>query len=96
MSNNAEYLIDGAPVAGHLLSPEDVRQLTVYAELVRTKELLEDPPNLALLYPFVGRPAESTADKATAWNGSALWLVPVQVKPQDPVGNSICLSAVAV
>ena len=81
-----------APLAGHLLSPDDIRQVTVYAELVRAQEFLSSPPNLMLLYPFVGDVAISLADSATTWNGSTLWLVPVQVTRQDPLSCAIQLS----
>ena len=55
----------------------DVRQLTVYAELVRRRERLATPPSLMLLYPFVGPPSECIADSVAAWNGSKFWLMPV-------------------
>jgi hypothetical protein len=82
-----------ATLAGEVLSPGDIRQLTVYGELVRLREQLEIPPNLMLLYPFVGSADESLPDQVTAWNGSRFWLMPVQVKAQDSVGNAIRFSA---
>jgi hypothetical protein len=76
-------------LAGEVLSPADVRQLTVYAELVRRREKLAKPPALMLLYPFIGPPSECIADSVDAWNGSVFWLMPVQVRDQDIVGNAI-------
>jgi hypothetical protein len=69
------------PLAGQVLSPGDVRQLTVYAELVRQREKLETPPHIMLLYPFVGELSECLPDTCKTWNGSEFWLMPVYVKP---------------
>lgn len=80
---------EGSEVAGKVLSPADVRQITVYAELARLKYNMEKPPNLMLLYPFVGDAAACMADSVITWNGSTLWLTPVQVKSQDFLGNAI-------
>ena len=80
---------DSLPLAGDVLSPNDVRQLTVYAQLVREREGLEKAPDLILLYPFVGSSGECLPDKAMAWNGSTFWLMPVQVKVQDSIGEAI-------
>ena len=80
---------EAAPLAGHVLSPADVRQLTVYAELVRRRELMATTPDLMLLYPFVGPPAECIPDRVAAWNGSTFWLMPVLVRAQDFVGTAI-------
>jgi len=76
-------------LAGEVLSPADVRQLTVYAELVRRRERLATPPVLMLLYPFIGSQGECIADSVVAWNGSTFWLMPVQVRAQDIIGNAI-------
>jgi len=78
-----------APLAGHVLSPADVRQLTVYAELVRRRERMATRPDLMLLYPFVGPPGECIPGRVAAWNGSAFWLMPVPVRAQDFVGTAI-------
>ena len=65
------------------LQPDDVRQLTVYAEMRRQPE--GKPLSIALLYPFVGDSLPSTKP-ATAWNGSPFWLVPVRVtRPQGTI-----------
>jgi 5-methylcytosine-specific restriction endonuclease McrBC regulatory subunit McrC len=77
------------PLAGHVLSPADIRQLTVYAELVRRRERLVAPPDLMLLYPFVGPPGGCIPDRVAAWNGSTFWLMPVQVRAQDIIGAAI-------
>ena len=91
LETEQNQLDDFAPLAGQVLTPADVRQLIVYAELARVREKLETPPNLMLLYPFVGDAAECLPDSATAWNGSTFWLMPVQVRAQDFVGNAIRL-----
>jgi 5-methylcytosine-specific restriction endonuclease McrBC regulatory subunit McrC len=77
------------PLAGQILSPADVRQLTVYAELVRRREQLAMPPVLMLLYPFIGSPEQCIADSVVAWNGSKFWLMPVQVRVLNIIGNAI-------
>ena len=78
-----------ATLAGHLLSASDVRQLTVYAELFRLRERSVEPPQLMLLYPFVGSEREHSADSITTWNSSTFWLMPVLVKAQAAVGDAI-------
>jgi hypothetical protein len=79
-------------LAGQVLSASDIRQLTVYAELVRSREQMTSPPSLMLLYPFVGSPDEGVPDKVTAWNGSTFWLMPVRVKRRDFIGDAIRFS----
>jgi 5-methylcytosine-specific restriction endonuclease McrBC regulatory subunit McrC len=71
-------------VAGNLLSPNDVRQLTVYAELAKRDQMCSSV-SLALLYPFIGPDPECKPDRASAWNGSDFWLVPVRVRRQPDV-----------
>jgi len=83
-------------LAGEVLSPADVRQLTVYAELARRRELLVTPPVLMLLYPFIGSPDEAIADSVVAWNGSTFWLMPVQVRVLDIIGNAIQFPVIEV
>jgi 5-methylcytosine-specific restriction endonuclease McrBC regulatory subunit McrC len=80
---------DSAPLAGRILSPGDVRQLTVYAQLVQLQEQAPAPPNLMLIYPFVGPAEQCVSDSVITWNGSKFWLTPVQVKAQDFIGDSI-------
>jgi hypothetical protein len=80
---------DSVPLAGQVLSPADVRQLTVYAQLVRLREQAATRPNLMLLYPFVGTAENCVPDSVIAWNGSRFWLMPVQVKAQDSVSDAI-------
>ena len=54
---------DGTLAAGKRLSPDDIRQLTVYAEMVGKRS---DPaPPLALFYPFIGE-GKFEASTATA------------------------------
>lgn len=64
-------------LAGRVLSPDDVRQLTVYAELYKRKNG-GDAPHLALVYPFVGA-GDFKADTEKAWNGSSFSLMPLRV-----------------
>ncbi len=75
---------DRMVAAGKQLSPDDIRQLTVYAEMARKPGEL--PPSLALFYPFIGEGTFQTSS-ATAWNGSSLSLVPVHL------GRSVRLSS---
>jgi 5-methylcytosine-specific restriction endonuclease McrBC regulatory subunit McrC len=85
-------IADGsALLAGNVLSPDDVRQLTVYAELVRRTKHLISPPHLMLLYPFIGPSCDCVADSAVSWNGSTFVLTPVLVRELDFVGNAIQL-----
>ena len=80
---------DLVSLAGQVLSAADVRQLTVYAELVRQREQATTPPNLMLLYPFVGTAKQCASDSVFAWNGSKFWLMPVHVRAQEFVGDAI-------
>lgn len=77
-----------ATLAGRVLSASDIRQLTVYAELFRLRGH-STPPELMLLYPFVGPAIECLPDSVTTWNGSTFWLMPVLVKAQATVGDAI-------
>jgi len=74
--------------ADRLLVPNDVRQLTVYAEILRKNNGLTYPPPIAILYPFVGA-GTFRASEAVAWNGSPFWLVPVQVKRLHDLSDAI-------
>lgn len=77
---------DVSSLAGRVLNPADIRQLTVYAELQRRKTTSNIPPKLMLLYPFVGSDS-AIASRATAWNNSDVWLVPVRLTRQkSPAG----------
>jgi len=64
--------------ADRVLSPSDIRQLTVYAEILKRQRNLAFPPALAIVYPFVGE-GEMKVSRAVTWNGSDLWLVPLRV-----------------
>lgn len=83
---------DARLLAGQVLDAGDIRQLTVYAELIRLRGQTKAPPNLILLYPFVGEPAQCLSDKAIAWNGSLFWLMPVKVKRCNFVGDAVQFS----
>ena len=81
------FASDAATVAaGRKLSPDDIRQLTVYAELEQRRYKDRPSPHLALVYPFVGQ-GTFEVDRALAWNGSLLWLVPLKVKKTDDLGQ---------
>ncbi len=71
---------DDTPVgtsATRVLSTNDVRQVTTYAELLRIGH--ESPPSdVAILYPFVGSGRFEGAT-GEAWNGSRFHLIPVRV-----------------
>ena len=79
-----------ATLAGHVLSADDVRQLTVYSELAKGKYQPENAKvSLMLLYPFIGADSESIPDLTTAWNGVDFWLVPVRVDRQTNAADVI-------
>jgi len=89
LEGQSESSDDLAPLANQMISAADIRQLTVYAELVRLGESLAKAPELMLLYPFIGSQLECLPDSVTAWNGSRFWLMPVLVKAQTSVGDAI-------
>ena len=64
--------------AGRRLSPDDVRQIGVYAELFLRPSDATELPRLMLLYPFVGA-GRFEVSRCTMWNGATLRLVPVRV-----------------
>jgi 5-methylcytosine-specific restriction endonuclease McrBC regulatory subunit McrC len=74
-----------ATLAGHVLNSNDVRQLTVYAELAKKKYCDDRPVKLMLLYPYVGPDSAFFADCTTTWNGDDFWIVPIRVKRQASV-----------
>jgi 5-methylcytosine-specific restriction enzyme subunit McrC len=57
--------------------PDDVRQVTVYAELMYRQEKCPRP-NVAIICPDVSNPPEKIAI-STTWNGSTFVLIPVRV-----------------
>lgn len=59
----------------------DLRQLTVYAEIHRTKTGQQIPPRLMVLFPVVGEQNFKTT-RLAAWNGSELSLVPIRLDEQ--------------
>jgi 5-methylcytosine-specific restriction enzyme subunit McrC len=71
------------------LSPEDIRQLTVYAEIQRRDQGLSAPSSLMVLFPVVGGNSTQVT-RRTAWNGSELHLVPLRVDKEDHLAR--CLS----
>lgn len=80
---------DVETLAGHVLNPSDVRQVTTYAELARRQNQMDCPPHLMLLYPFIGAPGECQADQVIAWNGSTFWLMPVQMRRLESLRDAI-------
>lgn len=66
------------------LGPADIRQLTVYAEIHRRNQRLQNPPKLLVLYPVVGD-NRTAITRRTAWNGSTLDIVPVRVDREGPL-----------
>lgn len=73
------------------LSANDVRQLTVYAEIYKKENELTNPPNIVILYPCIDERLLS-ASKQTAWNDSFFWFAPVLiVRPKDGRAKS-CMS----
>jgi 5-methylcytosine-specific restriction enzyme subunit McrC len=73
---------DSSTPAGKILSPNDIRQLTVYAELIRKKNGVGGAPNILLLYPFVGD-GDFKSDTTRAWNDSEFALCPVSMHKRD-------------
>jgi 5-methylcytosine-specific restriction endonuclease McrBC regulatory subunit McrC len=73
--------------AGRLLSPDDVRQLTVYAELEHRSRPRTSRANLLLLYPYVGQ-GRAAADSARAWNGSVFTLAPIRLTPTERLAEN--------
>jgi hypothetical protein len=76
-SDIADERLEARPFAARVISPDDVRQLTVYGEL-RKKQSTGTPVSLAIIYPFVGNGLFEAAN-ATTWSGVDLHLVPVRV-----------------
>ncbi len=68
------------------LSPADVRQLTVYSELLKGKKLLDYAPQMWVFYPTLDEFKGMSQSRET-WNESRLWRVPVRVckwvEPRD-------------
>jgi 5-methylcytosine-specific restriction enzyme subunit McrC len=81
-------VIDAGIRADQVLNPGDVRQLTVYAELLRQREKLAAFPDIMILYPFVGTGLFKSA-QATTWNGSRFHLTPVRVTRQKELAEAI-------
>ncbi len=86
----AEEAEDGAGdlYAHRVVNTNDIRQLTVYAELLRKRE--ETPPNIMIVYPFVGNGIFEVAE-ATAWNTSRFSLIPIRVVRQESLRNALAL-----
>jgi hypothetical protein len=88
LPDSIDCQVDPAILAGRILTPGDIRQLTVYAELARHNHSpTPEKVNLALLYPFVGTDSQCIPDHAKAWTDSDLWLIPVRVIRQSNRSN---------
>jgi hypothetical protein len=74
--------------ADRVLSPDDIRQLTVYAELRNRPPENKSISSLAILYPFIGN-GEFKASHGTAWNDSKFWLIPVKLNGEDSNLSSV-------
>ncbi|NCC61354.1 MAG: hypothetical protein EOM12_10530 [Verrucomicrobiae bacterium] len=70
-----------AELAGNVLSPNDIRQLTVYSELAVIQSGLTTTPNILLIYPYVGE-EPLMSDNTQAWNGADFTICPVRMKRQ--------------
>lgn len=79
---------DETAPAGRLLSPDDIRQLTVYAELDKRKRNAGTSASLALIYPFVGE-GKFKLDTVEAWNGSKITLLPLRVVRQANLAEAL-------
>lgn len=77
---------DYSAPAGSVISPNDIRQLTVYAELVRRNNKEKIVPNILLCYPFIGD-GKFASDTRPAWNNSNFTLCPVKMKRQANLKN---------
>lgn len=60
------------------ISPDDVRQLTVYSEILKRRDGLETPPDMTIFYPSLSGDLVNTSRKT--WNGARLKLCPVCIK----------------
>jgi 5-methylcytosine-specific restriction endonuclease McrBC regulatory subunit McrC len=88
----ATFTEDETAPAGRLLDTNDIRQLTVYAELQQKEPKIGTPkPHIALFYPYVGS-APLANDHVEAWNGSLLYLVPIRVKQCKNIADALVLS----
>ncbi len=74
--------------AGAVLSSDDVRQLTVYAELDRRTRSETEPVHLLLLYPFIGS-GTFEISHTVAWNGSVFCLAPLRLTPTARLADNL-------
>jgi hypothetical protein len=71
---------DAETSAGCQLSPDDIRQLTVYGGLEAMPS--GRAPKLCIFYPYIGA-AAWRCDSADTWNGCRLTLAPVKVTESE-------------
>ena len=74
--------------AGYILNANDVRQLTVYAELACKQLSLDSPPNILLMYPH-DESGKFETSSTEAWNNSQFTLLPVKMTRQPSVADTI-------
>ncbi len=67
------------------ISPDDVRQLTVYSEMLRRGERLETAPDMTIFYPSLNGNSESQMRET--WNRAELKLCSVRVKDFSDVSE---------
>ncbi|MDO9542319.1 MAG: hypothetical protein Q7J98_08355 [Kiritimatiellia bacterium] len=92
---SADEDADDWPVEGNgrwYLHPNDLRQITVYAEILKRRLWGTAPVNLLVVYPYAGQGAFEIDDSVSElWNGSPLYLMPV--KMTRCLGNDLRLAA---
>lgn len=82
---------DARPDSGSVaVSPADVRQLTVYSELLKRREKLEEAPAMWVFYPTLDESKAVSAARET-WNGALLRCVPVHVCGWNSPGDVLDL-----
>lgn len=72
------------------LSPADVRQLTVYSELLKRREKLDEAPEMWVLYPTLDEQSAALEPRET-WNSGRLRRVPVRVCGWNSPGEALNL-----
>lgn len=72
------------------VSPADVRQLTVYSELLMRREALEEAPEMWVLFPTLDEVSATLPTRET-WNGARLRRVPVRVCDWNSPGDALKL-----
>lgn len=88
--NSSDDEEDARPDSGSVaVSPADVRQLTVYGELLKRREGLEKAPEMWLLFPTLDE--VNAMPPRETWNGAHLRYVPVRVCGWNSPGDALKL-----